>query len=277
MTKDIQLAASSAESEALKLDSKKQATLEPYGFAKSKPTPAQSSENTGQESQSFQTSLQQTGKALDGLTSTPADFPARTLATQAKEPESQESAQASGKTIFKPLAYTDLNSSLLKTWQRSLIGDSTPFSVTLPRSGIMLNGIVFPLQQLARPTEGTESLSWPTPTAVTRERTAEQLSKRQKHYGGSKRAMYLQDAVILDQMRQWPTPTVRDSRTFKGARRLPGSQGSEPLVRQVGGTLNPEWVEWLMGFPIGWTELNVWETPSFPRWLNSLVRWLYKG
>lgn len=27
------------------------------------------------------------------------------------------------------------------------------------------------------------------------------------------------------------------------------------------GRLNPEWVEWLMGFPIGWTELNASETP----------------
>ncbi|MFP7276070.1 hypothetical protein SFC17_14190 [Bacillus paralicheniformis] len=24
-----------------------------------------------------------------------------------------------------------------------------------------------------------------------------------------------------------------------------------------GGQLNPTWVEWLMGFPIGWTELKV--------------------
>ena len=30
------------------------------------------------------------------------------------------------------------------------------------------------------------------------------------------------------------------------------------------GPMNPEWVEWLMGFPIGWTELNVSETQSFP-------------
>ena len=25
----------------------------------------------------------------------------------------------------------------------------------------------------------------------------------------------------------------------------------------VGGSLNPPWVEWLMGFPIGWTDLKV--------------------
>lgn len=28
-----------------------------------------------------------------------------------------------------------------------------------------------------------------------------------------------------------------------------------------GGQLNPTWVEWLMGFPIGWTDLEDLETP----------------
>jgi hypothetical protein len=29
-----------------------------------------------------------------------------------------------------------------------------------------------------------------------------------------------------------------------------------------GGSLNPTWVEWLMGFPLGWTALDASETPS---------------
>lgn len=29
-----------------------------------------------------------------------------------------------------------------------------------------------------------------------------------------------------------------------------------------GGQLNPMWVEWLMGFPLGWTDLNASETPK---------------
>ncbi len=34
------------------------------------------------------------------------------------------------------------------------------------------------------------------------------------------------------------------------------------LIRQgVIGSLNPEWVEWLMGFPIGWTDCGPSETP----------------
>lgn len=36
---------------------------------------------------------------------------------------------------------------------------------------------------------------------------------------------------------------------------------SRNLNDQIGGQLNPTWVEWLMGFPIGWTELNASETP----------------
>jgi len=33
------------------------------------------------------------------------------------------------------------------------------------------------------------------------------------------------------------------------------------LVGLAGGQLNPEFVEWLMGFPIGWTDLDASETP----------------
>jgi len=35
------------------------------------------------------------------------------------------------------------------------------------------------------------------------------------------------------------------------------------------GTLNPTWVEWLMGWPIGWTDLNALETDKFLTWPHS--------
>jgi len=33
--------------------------------------------------------------------------------------------------------------------------------------------------------------------------------------------------------------------------------------------LNPTWVEWLMGFPLGWTDLEGSATPSSPRSLSG--------
>ena len=50
----------------------------------------------------------------------------------------------------------------------------------------------------------------------------------------------------------WPTPTVQDSKNNGGPsqkRRM-----SVPLNAVIGGALNPPWVAWLMGWPIGWTD-----------------------
>ncbi|MFJ2457994.1 hypothetical protein ACIOVC_05495 [Pseudomonas neuropathica] len=33
-----------------------------------------------------------------------------------------------------------------------------------------------------------------------------------------------------------------------------------------GGHLNPEWAEWLMGWPIGWTDLRPLATDKFQSW-----------
>ena len=41
------------------------------------------------------------------------------------------------------------------------------------------------------------------------------------------------------------------------------------LQDQVGGQLNPLWVEWLMGWPAGWTGLKPLEMGKFRQWLRS--------
>jgi hypothetical protein len=35
----------------------------------------------------------------------------------------------------------------------------------------------------------------------------------------------------------------------------------EPSPAGIVGRANPMWIEWLMGYPIGWTELDASETP----------------
>ena len=59
----------------------------------------------------------------------------------------------------------------------------------------------------------------------------------------------------------FPTPTTRD---YKSPDMNPESKRfsqKTELNSHIGGQLNPTWVEWLMGFPLGWTDLNVSETP----------------
>lgn len=51
------------------------------------------------------------------------------------------------------------------------------------------------------------------------------------------------------------TPTARDWRSGK-ASQATHDKNSRPLSEQIGGSLNPTWVEWLMGWPLGWTDLK---------------------
>lgn len=52
----------------------------------------------------------------------------------------------------------------------------------------------------------------------------------------------------------------------------PGQQArkSPQLGAVVGGALNPPWVEWLMGWPIGWTDLKPLGMGKFRSWLQLL-------
>jgi hypothetical protein len=59
----------------------------------------------------------------------------------------------------------------------------------------------------------------------------------------------------------WPTPTARDWKSGKGKTQAERGRTAGPSLSEVsGGSLNPQWVEWLMGFPLGWTDLEDLET-----------------
>ena len=68
------------------------------------------------------------------------------------------------------------------------------------------------------------------------------------------------DGLATAVAKRWATPTVQYSKNCGGPSRKTGRQVSE-LNAQVGGPLNPTWVEWLMGFPLGHTDLEPSETP----------------
>jgi len=77
--------------------------------------------------------------------------------------------------------------------------------------------------------------------------------------------------TIESESTSWPTPSARDWKDTPGmAKTATNPDGSErkrndQLARAVyatenpiSGHLNPDWVEWLMGVPTGWTGLGSW-------------------
>jgi hypothetical protein len=101
---------------------------------------------------------------------------------------------------------------------------------------------------------------WPTPRA-------HEAGGYQRD-GGKKDGT--QRPTLSGAVRLWPTPTSRDHKDVgdlgKGGGRmktdLHGKLGRAVTPSKESGSLNPRWVEWLMGFPDGWTALDASETPS---------------
>jgi hypothetical protein len=63
-------------------------------------------------------------------------------------------------------------------------------------------------------------------------------------------------------VRMYPTPTVNDSKNNNPpSQRTENGRHSDQLNVVAGGSLNPDWVEWLMGLPIGWTDIG-WSSPT---------------
>jgi hypothetical protein len=101
------------------------------------------------------------------------------------------------------------------------------------------------ITSLAVMVKATERGLWPTPSATLGSHAG--LVTPAKGRGGGT----LVEAVS---QRMWPTPTVQDA-----------ENNAPPLNSVIGGALNPTWVEWLMGFPLGWTDCAASGTPSSPR------------
>jgi hypothetical protein len=93
--------------------------------------------------------------------------------------------------------------------------------------------------------------TWPTP--LSSEYKAN-YQIREKHQNGL-------TAMVMQKEKNLPTPAARDWKgAVKTGKRITKSGKTqnygEQLPNIVGGQLNPMWVEWLMGWPIEWTDLK---------------------
>jgi hypothetical protein len=113
---------------------------------------------------------------------------------------------------------------------------------------------------------------WPTPTVQDSNKATKRW--REDHQNNL-------TAAVFNPERMFPTPTTRD---YKGGyktesltRKDGKSRAMDALPNAVldgkgvetstGGQLNPTWVEWLMGWPLGWTDLKPLAMDKYHLWL----------
>ena len=170
------------------------------------------------------------------------------------------------------------------------------FYGTFPRSGTMRSGTVYQLPQLAPTTTEIGSGLWRTPASAngsqgpkskefyehcrkTGQSTITLVDEvrhtpsylptptaveygRNKSLGPNAKERHSLSSMARHNL--WPTPAARD---YKGARKpeTMAKTGRNPETNSLpdsvefkgeSGRLNPTWVEWLMGFPLGHTDLD---------------------
>ena len=187
------------------------------------------------------------------------DFLARTSAQQEPGPESPESVLGSGEKWRGSFAKYDRDSSTWKTHQYSLLGDLTLYSETWPRWGLMRDGECWELptpfgvlelrRQITSAIECGSLERIPTPTGQ---------DNNQVRGEGAAANHPARGTTLGGYVRRYPSPGANDWRSGKGwDAQAQKSRGHSPQLRHIlDGMLNPEFAEWLMGWPIGWTALD---------------------
>jgi hypothetical protein len=202
------------------------------------------------------------GHGKDKLTLSPADSLAKTSVVPEKVPELRVPDRGFGARWRESSMKYDRATFSWKT-HRCLFAEALQqSSVTLPRWGMMRDGVVYRRRMSERPIKGIGSGWLPTPTA----------NPYGTNQGGSQGRVgpVRMSLATMARRNAWPTPQARDWRGApgKGCQQRGGHQSSLPKA-VGGGLLNPPWVEWLMGWPIGWTALEPLATDRSRQWLRS--------
>lgn len=201
-----------------------------------------------------------------------------------------------GRSLPESFAFLSRDLSCWKMSQVFDIGDLATFSGTWPKAATMRNGTVYRQQPLVPRISGNGCSLWPTPDGHAfgvsdppESFLARREREKAKNRNGNGFGLTLGMAV---QLLPTPTSSLAEKKGADYARRNRAGGGRGPdlqtyaimyptpqagaqnpaahnamsgdfktklceaLEIPITGKLNPQFVEWLMGFPIGWTDLD---------------------
>jgi hypothetical protein len=211
-------------------------------------------------------------------------FHVRTLVPQEKAQELMENDQECGDKWLASFVKYDPDTSSWKTHQCSLLGDLDEFLETWPQWGLMQNGECWEqrtLEQTIRGTgyglspNGVDSFHTPNTTGLDGGSNSRKALKKRllptpdaSQRGPTKdynpQAKSQSGRTLQSFAAKFPTPQASDNRD-RGNMSNPSIQRRVAIGKQImlsqsvdpnSGQLNPTWVEWLMGWPLGWTDLK---------------------
>ena len=222
------------------------------------------------------------------------DFRAKTSRQPVKAQELMENDQECGEKWRGSFVKFDPNSFLWKTHQCSLLGDLEEFSETWPQWGLMRDGECWEqltLERLIRGIgfgllpNGVDQFHTPNTTGLDGgSNSRKALKQRQQWATPTVCGNYNQKGMsktsgdgLATQVKKWPTPVCQDSRHATTRHLDPNNNYWKSNLGEVvmslepptDGRLNPMWVEWLMGWPLGWTDLKPLEMDKYQEWLQQ--------
>jgi hypothetical protein len=224
------------------------------------------------------------------VTSSQQDTPASPSVKPANG-KAKKTHATSGRASSKLLHPKDPLGLFSKTFMVTSAWDSTLCSLTWNPKATPQGRLLFQLSPSAHPTKETESGLWATPRTTDVTGGPRQLDEKGRRVSktnpnlkfganladqvrmwptprasehkdcgpvGSKSHTHMYNRNYLcAEVKMWPTPSASEHKAGQPGDKMQKMLGNHPEVRQSGtGTLNPTWVEWLMGYPEGWTVLK---------------------
>lgn len=209
----------------------------------------------------------------DSLTVWREAFRAKISAQQEREQASKANDLVCGMKWRELSVKYDLDSCAWRTAHCSSSEVLPWSSVILPKWGMMRNGACWEHAMWALPIKESASGFWPTPQASETHASTPNCKMQwmltQAAKSGCKtRKEYNKHKLATPKSRDWKGQSQRGIHAPGDA--LPNTDRGDG--KPIGGQLNPDWDELVMGWPCGWTSLVSIDPQEMKKWIENTIQ-----